>query len=96
MPTSQIFCSECKTAFLSFLSEMVRVMFCGTHRVLEFPFRCDEEVRFLATDLYPVALFSCDSWLALVRGNRGDPPVPGRTGGVPATKHSALLQNTNH
>lgn len=49
----------------------------------KFPLRWICGLR-LDGDLVP--LFSCDNWLALVRGNRGDGfPVPGRTGGVHTT-----------
>lgn len=47
-------------------------------------------------DFVPVPLFSCDNWLALVRGNRGDGlPVPGRTGGVHITTWSIEQNHTN-
>lgn len=57
----------------------------------KFPLRWICGLR-LDGDLVP--LFSCDNWLALVRGKRGDGfPVPGRTGGVHTT---TTLWNAQH
>lgn len=65
-----------------------------TYRVRMFPLRCTGEL-IVALLLIAVELLICDSWLALVRGNRGDGlPVPGRTGGVPKTIVAKLYHNT--
>lgn len=57
-----------------------------------FPLRlCVFRVGFV-----PVPLFSCDNWLALVRGNLGDGlPVPGRTGGVHLITWTIEQNHTN-
>lgn len=69
---------------------------CGAYLMRKLPLRWVWAFR-VAGDLVPVPLFSCDNWLALVRGNRGDGlPVPGRTGGVHSTTTLWNAQNQTH
>lgn len=63
-----------------------------TYRILRLPVRYGG-AAFVTELLTPVPLFSCDNWLALVRGKRGDGlPVPGRTG----REHKTMLTKQHH
>lgn len=73
------------------MSHYIEFCVCLTYLMRKFPLRCIWAFR-VDGDL--AVLFSCDNWLALVRGNRGDGlPVPGRTGGVHTTTTLWNAQN---
>lgn len=66
-----------------------------TYRIRRFPVRYGGAV-FVTEFLTLVPLFSCDNWLALVRGKRGDGlPVPGRTGREHKTMFTTQHHHTN-